>query len=108
MENANGQTSIHAHAGGRPDRVIEELLIECSDAARSCIALGNAPDYEDYRVGLMGVAARPMKTGIAFAASLKKDSEFTHRIIVERAEPSTRQISGKTIHRVQAPNDPQD
>ena len=91
-----------------PDRVIEELLIECRDAVRSCIALGNDPDFEELRSELMGVAGRLMKTSLSLAKALKKDAGFTHRIIVERTEPPTPRISGKTIHGVQAQRKSQD
>jgi len=88
-----------------PDDVLAELLIECRDGVRSCVELANDADY---RCEAMSVAARLVKTSIALVAALKKtNADFTHRIIVERAgaAPPTPQISGKTIHSVQAPED---
>ena len=94
---------IPAPASGiDPDSVIAEMLIECRDAVKSCIALGNEPDYEEIRGDLMMVVARLMKTSLAIATSLKRNADFTHRIIVERDYPPTPQISGKTIHGVRA------
>lgn len=78
-----------------PDRVIEELLIDCRDAVRSCIALGNDPDFEELRSELMGVAGRLMKTSLSLAKALKKDAGFTHRIIVERVEPPPLEFPAK-------------
>ena len=109
-----------------PDAVLAELLTECRDGVRTCFELGNDPGWDvQPRCEAMNVAARLMKTSIALAAALKKNADFTHRIIVERpapnpphegphiksrdaAGPPPGQISGKTIHGVEGPQGSQD
>ena len=72
-------------AGVDPDDVLTELLIECRDGVRTCFEIGNDTEYGDSRFEAMTVPARLMKTSLALAAALKKNPDFTHRIIVERA-----------------------
>ncbi|HXJ01067.1 MAG TPA: hypothetical protein VNH44_07575 [Micropepsaceae bacterium] len=94
-----------------PDTILRELLAECRDGVRTCFQISLDEEYGGgTRMEAMKTAAHLTKASLALAAALNKTSaDFTHRIIVQRADPSPPpKISDKTIPGVSAQAEPED
>jgi hypothetical protein len=87
MDKTNPETSTRPPVDTAA--VLSELLSECRQALGDCFAITRDPEYGNYRLDAMTVASRLIKSAISLSQALdRKPTESTHRIVVERPEPS--------------------